>query len=82
MPVNNQFPIIGNSAFVPNSNPISVIQNGGLLPARVIDISLVTSTNGASIFQTTGEYANVGAIKFELLGNNNTKDNFCIIIVC
>ncbi len=76
MPVNSQFPTIGNSAFVPNSNPISVIQNGGLLAARVIDISLVTSTNGASIFQTAGEYANVGAIKFELLGSNNTKDNF------
>ena len=76
MPVNNQFPTIGNSAFVPNSNPISVIQNGGLLPARVIDISLVTSTNGASIFQTAGEYANIGAIKFELLGNNSTRENF------
>ena len=76
MPVNNQFPTIGNSAFVPNSNPISVIQNGGLLPARVIDISLVTSTNGASIFQTTGEWANVGAIKFELLGNSTSKENF------
>ena len=76
MPVNSQFPTIGNSAFVPNSNPISVIQNGGLLAARVIDISLVTSTNGASIFQTTGEYANIGAIKFELLGNNTSKENF------
>jgi|TARA_R100001480_G_scaffold35356_3_gene47483 hypothetical protein len=76
MPVNSQFPTIGNSAFVPNSNPISVIQNGGLLPARVIDISLVTSTNGKSIFQTTGEFANIGAIKFELLGNNNSKANF------
>ena len=76
MPVNNQFPTIGNSAFVPNSNPSSVIANGGLLPARVIDISLVTSTNGASIFQTTGEYANIGAIKFELLGNNSTRENF------
>ena len=76
MPVNSQFPTIGNSAFVPNSNPISVIQNGGLLAARVIDISLVTSTNGASIFQTTGEFANIGAIKFELLGNSNTKENF------
>ena len=76
MPVNSQFPTIGNSAFVPNSNPISVIQNGGLLAARVIDISLVTSTNGASIFQTTGEYANIGAIKFELLGNSTTKENF------
>ena len=76
MPVNNQFPTIGNSAFVPNSNPISVIQNGGLLPARVIDISLVTSTNGASIFQTSGEWANVGAIKFELLGNSTSKENF------
>ena len=76
MPVNNQFPTIGNSTFVPNSNPISVIQNGGLLAARVIDISLVTSTNGASIFQTTGEYANIGAIKFELLGNGNSKENF------
>ena len=76
MPVNSQFPTIGNSAFVPNSNPISVIQNGGLLAARVIDISLVTSTNGASIFQTTGEYANIGAIKFELLNNSNTKENF------
>jgi len=76
MPVNSQFPTIGNSAFVPNSNPISVIQNGGLLAARVIDISLVTSTNGASIFQTTGEYANIGAIKFELLGNSTSKENF------
>lgn len=76
MPVNNQFPTIGNSAFVPNSNPISVIQNGGLLPARVIDISLVTSTNGKSIFQTTGEFANIGAIKFELLGNSTSKENF------
>ena len=76
MPVNNQFPTIGNSAFVPNSNPISVIQNGGLLPARVIDISLVTSTNGASIFQTSGEWANVGAIKFELLGSSTSKENF------
>jgi hypothetical protein len=76
MPVNSQFPTIGNSAFVPNSNPISVIQNGGLLAARVIDISLVTSTNGASIFQTSGEYANIGAIKFELLDNSNTKENF------
>ena len=76
MPVNNQFPTIGNSAFVPNSNPISVIQNGGLLAARVIDISLVTSTNGASIFQTSGEWANVGAIKFELLGNSTSKENF------
>ena len=76
MPVNSQFPTIGNSAFVPNSNPISVIQNGGLLAARVIDISLVTSTNGASIFQTSGEFANIGAIKFELLNNSNTKENF------
>ena len=76
MPVNNQFPTIGNSAFVPNSNPISVIQNGGLLPARVIDISLVTSTNGKSIFQTTGEFANIGAIKFELLGNSTSEVNF------
>ena len=76
MPVNSQFPTIGNSAFIPNSNPISVIQNGGLLAARVIDISLVTSTNGASIFQTTGEYANIGAIKFELLGNSTSKENF------
>ena len=77
MPVNSQFPTIGNSAFVPNSNPISVIQNGGLLPARVIDISLVTSTNGKSIFQTTGgEFANIGAIKFELLGNSTSKENF------
>ena len=76
MPVNSQFPTIGNSAFVPNSNPSSVIANGGLLPARVIDISLVTSTNGASIFQTAGEYANIGAIKFELLGNNSTRENF------
>ena len=76
MPVNSQFPTIGNSAFIPNSNPKSVIQNGGLLAARVIDISLVTSTNGASIFQTTGEYANIGAIKFELLGNSTSKENF------
>jgi len=76
MPVNSQFPTIGNSAFIPNSNPISVIQNGGLLAARVIDISLVTSTNGASIFQTSGEYANIGAIKFELLGNSTSKENF------
>ena len=76
MPVNNQFPTIGNSAFVPNSNPISVIQNGGLLAARVIDISLTTSTNGASIFQTSGEWANIGAIKFELLGNSTSKENF------
>jgi len=76
MPVNSQFPTIGNSTFVPNSNPISVIQNGGLLAARVIDISLVTSTNGASIFQTTGEFANIGAIKFELLGNSTSKENF------
>ena len=76
MPVNSQFPTIGNSAFVPNSNPISVIQNGGLLPARVIDISLVTSTNGKSIFQTTGEFANIGAIKFELLGNSTSKEDF------
>jgi len=76
MPVNSQFPTIGNSAFIPNNNPVSIIQNGGLLAARVIDISLVTSTNGASIFQTTGEYANIGAIKFELLGNSNNKENF------
>jgi hypothetical protein len=76
MPVNSQFPTIGNSAFAPNSNPISAIQNGGLLAARVIDISLVTSTNGASIFQTSGKFANVGAIKFELLNNSNTKENF------
>jgi len=76
MPVNSQFPTIGNSAFAPNSNPISTIQNGGLLAARVIDISLVTSTNGASIFQTSGEFANIGAIKFELLNNSNTKENF------
>jgi len=76
MPVNSQFPTIGNSAFTSNSNPISTIQNGGLLAARVIDISLISSTNGASIFQTTGEYANIGAIKFELLNNSNTKENF------
>ena len=76
MPVNSQFPTIGNSAFVPNSNPISVIQNGGLLAARVIDISLISSTNGASIFQTTGEFANIGAIKFELLNNSTSKENF------
>jgi len=76
MPINSQFPTIGNSAFTSNSNPTSVIQNGGLLAARVIDISLVTSTNGSSIFQTSGEFANIGAIKFELLNNSNTKENF------
>jgi hypothetical protein len=76
MPVNSQFPTIGNSTFASNNNPISAIQNGGLLAARVIDISLVTSTNGASIFQTSGKFANVGAIKFELLNNSNTKENF------
>ena len=76
MPVNSQFPTIGNSAFSSNNKPTSIIANGGLLPARVIDISLVTSTNGASIFQTTGEWANIGAIKFELLGHSSTKENF------
>lgn len=76
MPVNSQFPTIGNSAFTPNNNPTDVMANGGLLPARVIDISLTTSTNGASIFQTSGEWANIGAIKFELLGNSNSKEDF------
>jgi len=76
MPVNSQFPTIGNSAFSSNNKPTSVLANGGLLAARVIDISLTTSTNGASIFQTSGEWANIGAIKFELLGNSSTKENF------
>jgi len=76
MPVNSQFPTIGNSAFSSNNKPTSVLANGGLLAARVIDISLTTSTNGASIFQTSGEWANIGAIKFELLGNSTSKENF------
>ena len=76
MPVNSQFPTIGNSAFTPSNNPTDVMANGGLLPARVIDISLTTSTNGTSIFQTSGEWANIGAIKFELLDNINAKEDF------
>jgi len=67
MPVNSQSPIIGNTFIGRGIDTGTAIKSGGMIPVRVVDISLSPSANGQSTFQNTKGWWGIGAIKFEPL---------------
>lgn len=73
MPVNNQGPV-SNVNDRGQSNRAS--KNGGFIPVRVIDVSLVPEEDGRSTYQLTDGFWGIGAIKFEAINKGSLKRKF------
>ena len=74
MPIN--YPTLYNNIFRSLPSFKKTTQSGGMLPVRVIDISLRDSNRGESLFQISGEWQGLGAIKFEPLNRNSIPETF------
>ena len=70
------YPTLFNTIFRSLPNVQRSTQNGGMLPVRVIDISLRDSNRGESLFQISGEWQGLGAIKFEPLNRSSVPKEF------
>tara|TARA_R110001592_G_scaffold100984_4_gene286041 strand:- start:7321 stop:8472 length:1152 start_codon:yes stop_codon:yes gene_type:complete len=70
-----QFPTLVNSLNRPSKAKESLNPNG-LIPVRVIDISLSTDSNGESLFQVAGGWAGLGAIRFEQLNKGSIPKKY------
>ena len=70
------YPTLFNTIFRSLPNVQRSTQNGGMLPVRVIDISLRDSNRGESLFQVSGEWQGLGAIKFEPLNRSSVPKEF------
>ena len=75
MPVNSQAPTLDNSVLSQRTTN-RAISSGGMIPVRVIDISLSPSSNGKSTFQLTDGWWGIGAIKFEPLTKGSVPSEF------
>ena len=75
MPVNSSAPILNNSVLAQRTTS-RAISSGGMIPVRVIEISLTPSSNGKSIFQLTEGWWGIGAIKFEPLTKGSIPSEF------
>ncbi len=70
-----QFPTLVNSIKGPSKvkdNP----NTGELIAVRVIDVSLSSDSNGESLFQTSGGWAGLGAIRFETLNKGSISKKY------
>ncbi len=70
-----QFPTLVNSIKGPSKakeNP----NTGELIAVRVIDVSLSSDSNGESLFQTSGGWAGLGAIRFETLSKGSISKKY------
>jgi len=74
MPVNSQAPVANSVLSQRTTN--RAISSGGMIPVRVIDISLTPSSNGKSIFQLTDGWWGIGTIKFEPLTKGSIPSEF------
>jgi hypothetical protein len=74
--VSINYPTLFNTIFRSLPNVQRSTQNGGMLPVRVIDISLRDSNRGESLFQISGEWQGLGAIKFEPLNRSSVPKEF------
>jgi hypothetical protein len=72
----SKFPTLYNTFLKSSSNSQSTAGSLGLVPVRVIDISLRDSSRGESLFQLSGEWQGLGAIKFEFLNRNSVPSEF------
>lgn len=52
------------------------LNSNGLIPVRVIDVSLSSDTNGESLFQVAGGWAGLGAIRFETLNKGSISKKY------
>ena len=74
--MSTKYPALFNTIFRSLPNIQRSTQNGGMLPVRVIDISLRDSNRGESLFQISGEWQGLGAIKFEPLNRSSVPKEF------
>jgi hypothetical protein len=74
--VANNYPILSNTIFRSLPNIQRSTQSGGMLPVRVIDISLRDSNKGESLFQISNEWQGLGAIRFEPLNRSSIPQEF------
>ena len=70
-----QFPTLISSLQEPPKNK-ETPNSGGLIPVRVIDVSLSSDANGESIFQVAGGWAGIGAIRFETLNKGSIPKKY------
>lgn len=71
--MSKNFPTLGNSAIASKNSLLSNLDNKNIFFARVIDINIEPSSNGESIFQTSGGWASIGCIKFESLERSSNQ---------
>ena len=76
MPVNNTNPTLGNSILGGNNTSRASVSSGGLIPVRVVDVSLNTSSNSTSTFQVSNKFASIGAIRFEPLNKGSIPKQY------
>ena len=76
MPINDTSPTIGNSALGGGTNDATGIVSSGIIPVRVIDVSLESDSHPESLFQVSKEWAGIGAIRFESLNKGSNKKEF------
>jgi hypothetical protein len=70
-----QFPTLVNTLRVPSKIKDN-LNNSGLIPVRVIDISLTSDNHGESLFQVAGGWAGLGAIRFEALNKGSIPKKY------
>ena len=71
--MSKNFPTLGNSAIASKTPLTSQGSKEKSFFARVIDINIEPSSDGQSIFQTSGGWAYIGAIKFETLNRSSNQ---------
>ena len=70
-----QFPTLVNTLRAPSKIKDN-LNNSGLIPVRVIDISLTSDNHGESLFQVAGGWAGLGAIRFETLNKGSISKKY------
>ena len=76
MPINDTSPTLGNSALGDSTNSNLGGLGSGIIPVRVIDISLESNSHPESLFQVSKEWAGIGAVRFESLTKGSIQKEF------
>ena len=70
-----QFPTLANTLREPSKIKEN-LNTSGLIPVRVIDVSLSSDSNGESLFQVAGGWVGIGAIRFETLNKGSIPKKY------
>tara|TARA_R110001606_G_scaffold337098_1_gene485077 strand:+ start:977 stop:1978 length:1002 start_codon:yes stop_codon:yes gene_type:complete len=71
--MSKNFPTLGNTSIASKTPTTSQVSKDKTFFARVIDVNIEPSSNGQSIFQTSGGWAYIGSIKFETLNRSSNQ---------